>query len=84
MMVRRTRRSGRTPVTGLCRRWCRSGGRRLAFKLGRRGRLLGAVALAVLFGLFNLIYGVWQITLGVEVRRTAKDVDHTVREAQLV
>ena len=44
----------------------------------------GAVALAVLFGLFNLTYGVWQITLGIEVRRTAKNVDHTVREAQLV
>jgi uncharacterized membrane protein HdeD (DUF308 family) len=33
---------------------------------------IGALTLALLFGMFNLIYGVWQLTLGIEVRRTAK------------
>jgi uncharacterized membrane protein HdeD (DUF308 family) len=33
---------------------------------------IGAVTLALLFGMFNLIYGVWQLTLGIEVRRTGK------------
>jgi uncharacterized membrane protein HdeD (DUF308 family) len=29
---------------------------------------VGALALALLFGLFNLIYGFWQITFGLELR----------------
>jgi len=33
---------------------------------------IGAVTLALLFGMFNLIYGVWQLALGIEVRRTGK------------
>jgi uncharacterized membrane protein HdeD (DUF308 family) len=33
---------------------------------------VGAVTLALLFGLFALIYGVSQITMGVELRRTGK------------
>jgi uncharacterized membrane protein HdeD (DUF308 family) len=33
---------------------------------------IGAVTLALLFGLFNLIYGAWQFTVGVEVRQTGK------------
>jgi uncharacterized membrane protein HdeD (DUF308 family) len=33
---------------------------------------LGAITLALLFGLFNLIYGVWQLILGIEVRQTTK------------
>ena len=33
---------------------------------------IGAVTLALLFGLFSLIYGISQITLGIELRRTGK------------
>ncbi len=33
---------------------------------------LGAVTLAILFGLFNLVYGVWQFVLGIELRETDK------------
>ena len=33
---------------------------------------VGAVTLALLFGLFALIYGFWQITMGIEVRRASK------------
>ncbi|HTQ89068.1 MAG TPA: DUF308 domain-containing protein [Streptosporangiaceae bacterium] len=33
---------------------------------------IGAVTLALLFGLFSLIYGVAQITMGTELRRTGK------------
>ena len=36
---------------------------------------VGAVTLALLFGLFSLIYGVSQITMGVELRRSAKTLD---------
>jgi uncharacterized membrane protein HdeD (DUF308 family) len=36
---------------------------------------VGAVTPALLFGLFTLIYGVSQITLGVETRRTGKTLD---------
>jgi uncharacterized membrane protein HdeD (DUF308 family) len=43
---------------------------------------VGAVTLALLFGLFSLIYGVSQITTGVELRRTGqtlnKVLDHAV------
>jgi uncharacterized membrane protein HdeD (DUF308 family) len=35
---------------------------------------LGAVTLALLFGLFNLIYGVWQFVLGIELRQTDKSL----------
>jgi uncharacterized membrane protein HdeD (DUF308 family) len=31
---------------------------------------MGAIALALLFGMFNLIYGAWQFTLGIELRQT--------------
>jgi uncharacterized membrane protein HdeD (DUF308 family) len=31
---------------------------------------VGAVTLAILFGLFNLIYGGWQLTAGIELRHT--------------
>jgi hypothetical protein len=40
---------------------------------------VGAVTLALLFGLFALIYGVSQITMGVELRRTGKTLN-SVRE----
>ena len=33
---------------------------------------LGAVTLALLFGLFNLIYGAWTLAAGIELRRTGK------------
>jgi uncharacterized membrane protein HdeD (DUF308 family) len=33
---------------------------------------IGAITLALLFGMFNLIYGAWQFTLGIELRRTGK------------
>ncbi len=33
---------------------------------------IGAITLALLFGLFNLIYGIWMLVQGTEVRRTAK------------
>lgn len=31
---------------------------------------VGALTLALLFGMFNLIYGFWQIMLGIEMRKT--------------
>jgi uncharacterized membrane protein HdeD (DUF308 family) len=40
---------------------------------------VGAVTLALLFGLFALIYGVSQITMGVELRRTGQTLN-SVRE----
>jgi len=33
---------------------------------------IGAVTLALLFGLFNLIYGAWMLVDGIELRRTGK------------
>src|SRR5215510_11325537 len=36
---------------------------------------IGAVTLALLFGLFALIYGVSQITMGIELRRPGKALD---------
>ena len=33
---------------------------------------IGAVTLALLFGLFNLIYGTWTLAQGIELRRTGK------------
>ena len=31
---------------------------------------MGAITLALLFGMFNLIYGAWQFILGIELRQT--------------
>ena len=39
---------------------------------------LGAVTLALLFGLFNLIAGIWMLVQGTELRRTGK-TRHPVR-----
>jgi uncharacterized membrane protein HdeD (DUF308 family) len=39
---------------------------------------LGAVTLALLFGLFNLIAGIWMLGQGIELRRTGKTL-HAVR-----
>ena len=33
---------------------------------------LGAITLALLFGLFNLIFGIWMLVQGIELRRTNK------------
>jgi uncharacterized membrane protein HdeD (DUF308 family) len=33
---------------------------------------IGAITLALLFGLFNLIAGIWMLAQGVELRRTEK------------
>jgi len=42
---------------------------------------IGAVTLALLFGLFALIYGVSQITMGVELRRTGHTVGEVLEHA---
>src|SRR5271165_3227591 len=39
---------------------------------------LGAVTLALLFGLFSLIYGTWALVQGIELRRAGKTL-HSVR-----
>jgi uncharacterized membrane protein HdeD (DUF308 family) len=33
---------------------------------------IGAITLALLFGLFNLIFGIWMLVQGIEVRSTNK------------
>jgi len=42
---------------------------------------VGAVTLALLFGLFALIYGFFEIMMGIEVRRTGKTLDSVVKTA---
>jgi uncharacterized membrane protein HdeD (DUF308 family) len=42
---------------------------------------IGALALALLFGLFSLIYGVSQIVAGAQLRRTARSLHTVVRDA---
>lgn len=39
----------------------------------------GAVTLALLFGMSNLIYGVWILVLGIQLRQTRKTL-HSVSE----
>ena len=41
---------------------------------------LGAVTLATLFGLFNLIYGGWTLVQGIDLRRTGNTLRTVVRE----
>ena len=41
---------------------------------------LGAVTLALLFGLFNLIAGIWMLVQGIELRRTGETLDPAARE----
>jgi len=41
---------------------------------------VGAVTLALLFGLFSLIFGIWMLVQGVELRRIGKTVDSAGRE----
>ena len=40
---------------------------------------LGAITLALLFGLFNLIYGGWALVQGIEMRRTSKTLPSVVK-----
>ena len=42
---------------------------------------VGAVTLALLFGLFSLIYGVSQIMTGLELRRTGQTLDKVLDHA---
>ncbi len=42
---------------------------------------VGAVTLALLFGLFSLIYGVSQIVTGVQLRRTGKTLQAVLPDA---
>ena len=42
----------------------------------------GAITLALLFGLFNLISGIWMIVQGIELRRTGKTLDSALPEKQ--
>jgi uncharacterized membrane protein HdeD (DUF308 family) len=41
---------------------------------------VGAVTLASLFGLFNLVYGIWAITRGIDLRRAHRTVGSLVDE----
>jgi uncharacterized membrane protein HdeD (DUF308 family) len=41
---------------------------------------MGAVTLALLFGMFNLIYGAWQFSLGTELRQTGNTLRAVGRE----
>ncbi|MBV9855151.1 MAG: HdeD family acid-resistance protein [Streptosporangiaceae bacterium] len=40
---------------------------------------LGAITLALLFGLFNLVYGVWALVQGVELRRARKTLPSVIK-----
>ena len=42
---------------------------------------VGAVTLALLFGLFSLIYGVSEIVIGVQMRQTGKNVRSVLQDA---
>jgi uncharacterized membrane protein HdeD (DUF308 family) len=41
---------------------------------------IGAVTLALLFGLFSLIAGIWMLVQGIELRRTGETLDPAARE----
>jgi uncharacterized membrane protein HdeD (DUF308 family) len=43
---------------------------------------MGAIALALVFGLFNLIAGIWMIVQGIELSRTSKPLDSAVPDKQ--
>ena len=42
---------------------------------------IGAITLALLFGLFNLVHGTWALAMGIELRRTRKTPHSAVRES---
>jgi len=44
---------------------------------------IGAITLALLFGLFNLIYGTWALVQGIELRHTRKAMHSAVEETGL-
>jgi len=44
---------------------------------------VGAITLALLFGLFNLIYGTWALVQGIELRHTRKAMHSAVEETGL-
>jgi uncharacterized membrane protein HdeD (DUF308 family) len=41
---------------------------------------MGALTLALLFGLFNLLYGAWTVVQGIELRQTGKTLQSAVPE----
>jgi Short repeat of unknown function (DUF308) len=41
---------------------------------------IGAVTLALLFGLFNLIYGTWMLVQGIELHRARKTLHSAFKE----
>ena len=43
---------------------------------------MGAITLALLFGLYNLAYGVWQFVLGIELRQARTALRAVTRERQ--
>jgi uncharacterized membrane protein HdeD (DUF308 family) len=43
---------------------------------------IGAITLALLFGLFNLIAGIWLVVQGIELRRTGKTMDSALPQKQ--
>jgi len=45
--------------------------------------VIGAVSLALLFGLFNLVYGMWALVRGIDLRRAHRTVDSLVDEEAL-
>jgi uncharacterized membrane protein HdeD (DUF308 family) len=42
---------------------------------------IGATTLALLFGLFSLIYGVSEIVLGVQMRQTGRTLHRVLQDA---
>ena len=42
---------------------------------------VGAVTLALLFGLFSLVYGISQITLGSQLRKTGQTLHSVMQDA---
>jgi uncharacterized membrane protein HdeD (DUF308 family) len=42
---------------------------------------IGAVTLALLFGLFSLIYGVSQIVMGIQLRQTGQTLHSVLEDA---
>jgi len=42
---------------------------------------IGAVTLALLFGLFSMVYGVSEIVVGVQMRRTGKTLHAVLHDA---
>jgi uncharacterized membrane protein HdeD (DUF308 family) len=43
---------------------------------------IGAITLALLFGLFNLAYGTWALVHGIELRRSRNSLHSAVRETE--